>query len=286
MSRAGLLKTLAVVAVSVALSGNPESAFGQRGGHGGGGFHGGAGGFHGGGGFGGMRGGSLGGFRGGGFGGFHDGSLGGFRDSRRFFGGFRGYGGFGFGLGFGFGFDPYWGGYPYLYGYGPWWEPYGYYYPYGPYYYPNDPYYDRGHDRDNHCIPDYRHSDDRCNDVPPDASKPNDQATPTKPSSTPAPASSADPNYVVTNFADHRPAASDELMNSVADVARDYQSAESSTRQLNAGIRPALWNVIRALRAMPPDSRQRQISSGRYRSWSPAEREFAIKNASQPPQAD
>ena len=39
-------------------------------------------------------------------------------------------------------------------------------------------------------------------------------------------------------------------------------------------------NVIQALRAMPPDARQRQLNSGRYHSLSPEELEF-VTNATQ-----
>jgi hypothetical protein len=41
-------------------------------------------------------------------------------------------------------------------------------------------------------------------------------------------------------------------------------------------------NSIRALRAMPPDARRRQINSGRYDNFSPEEREL-LNNALQAP---
>ncbi len=262
--------------MSVALAGTPESASAQHGGHGGGGgFHGGGGGFHGGGSVGGFHGGS-GGFRGGGG-----------------FGGFRG--GYGYGLSFGFGFGPYWG-YPYSYGYGPW-SPYAYY-PYSPYYYPDyypdDPDYpgDNRYPRDNRDECDYRHQDAR-----PDACKPNNENTPAKPSSTLVPESSPESNYMITNPADPRPTVSLADYRSAAPndppattnvVASNYQLSDSTTG-IPSGLRPAMKNVIQALRAMPPDARQRQLNSGRYHSLSPEEREFLttkfLSNATQPPQA-
>jgi hypothetical protein len=41
-------------------------------------------------------------------------------------------------------------------------------------------------------------------------------------------------------------------------------------------LRPEVQNVIRALRAMPPDARLREIASGRYRNLSPQELEAVI----------
>jgi hypothetical protein len=46
------------------------------------------------------------------------------------------------------------------------------------------------------------------------------------------------------------------------------------------GMRPAVRNGIEALRAMPPDARERQINSGRYDRLSPQDRAL-LKNASQ-----
>src|SRR4051794_10939893 len=77
MSKAISLRIFVTVALSIVIIGAPQSALAQRGGHGGGGFHGGGGGFHSGGGA--FRGGnsfhsgaSSGGFRhGGNFGNFH-----------------------------------------------------------------------------------------------------------------------------------------------------------------------------------------------------------------------
>jgi hypothetical protein len=46
--------------------------------------------------------------------------------------------------------------------------------------------------------------------------------------------------------------------------------------------RKEVQNVILALRAMPPDARQRQIDSGRYRSFSPEEIDL-LRSSSQLP---
>jgi hypothetical protein len=46
--------------------------------------------------------------------------------------------------------------------------------------------------------------------------------------------------------------------------------------------RKEVQNVILALRAMPPDARQRQIDSGRYRSFSPEEMDL-LRSGSQLP---
>ena len=297
-----LLRVLAVAAVCVALAGTPISSFAQHGGHGGGGFHGGGGGFHGGG-FGGhagggFRGGSPGGFHGGGgfgnfegrgfhdggFSGFHNGGFGGFRGGRGF-GGFRGdrfFGGFGgypFFYGFDFGFWPYWGAYPYWYGYGPWWGPYAYYSPYD---YPDYP-YDAPPDRyprdDRRCRPDYRHPDNGCNDSSPDTSKPNPENPPAKPSNTLGPESSPERNYVTTNFADYRTDVSNSdgatpTTIAVTATVASPQSANSTAQQVSSKMRPELRNAIEALRAMPPEARERQLNSGRYDAFSPEERKL------------
>ncbi len=315
MNRAVWLRITFALALSIALIGMPESSFAQHGGHGGGGgfgghggggfgssrggggsfhggggfgsFHGGGGSFHGGGGFGGFHGGS--GFRGGNFGGFRGGrGFNGFRGGRGF-GGFRGdrfFGGFGFpgyGYGLGFGFWPYWDSYPYLYGYSPWWGapyPYPYSYPYDSYSNSNDPYDNDQHyerDRDRGCGSDYRHPDNGCDDAAPDRSRPNRESAPTRPSNTAVPESSPDRNSVTSNYEDYRRSDSDDPIAPATAAASNYQLAYSSTKQLPSETRPAVRNAIDALRAMPPDARQRQLDSGRYNSFSPEERELLIQ---------
>ena len=272
-------RILVLIVVSLVLTGIPKLASAQRGGHGGGGgFHGGGSGFHGGGSFGGFRGGAGGFHGGGGYGGFYGRGYGGFYG--RGYGGFygRGYGFPGYGYGFGFGFGPYWG-YPYYYGYGPWGSPYAYYYPYD-YYYPDDRDYppDNRYPRDNRDGCDYRHEDDH-------PCKPNNENAPAKPSSRAVPESSPEHNYVTRNPADdgsafslvdYRSTASTNPGAVTAPVASNYQLRDSATRPLPSGLRPGVRNVIQALRAMPPDARQRQLNSGRYRSFSPEERELLI----------
>jgi len=288
MTRLGGLRILVLIVLALALLAIPQSASAQRGGHGGGGgFHGG-GAFHSGGNFGGFHGGA-GGFHGSGFGAVHSGGYYGFH-GHGFYGyhghsyyGF-GYPGYGFGFGFGFGFGPYWG-YPYYYGYGP----YAYYYPYGSYYYPPY-YYPNGRD-DPRNDPDQRNNRDGCDyrDEDNHPCKSNNENTPPKPSST-VPESSPEHNYVTTNpkgngpafsLADYLSSASTGPAAVNAPVATNRQFIDSTASQLPSGLRPAVRNVIRALRAMPPDARQRQLNSGRYHNLSPQELEFVVK-ATQP----
>ena len=288
-----LLRAVSVAVVSVALAGTPESSFAQHGGHGGGFRSGGfgghvGGGSHGGGGFGNFHGsGGFGSFHNTGFGGFRGrGGFGGFRGDR-FFGGFRGYPGFFSGFDFGFGFWPYWGAYPSWYGYGPWWGSYAYYSPYDYLDYPYDTprYRYPRHDRDSRCRPDYRHPDNGCNDSSPDTSKPNSENPPPKPSNTLGPERSPERNYVTTNFADYSPILLNAMTAPTPDVASDHLPANSATQQIPSGVRPRVRNAIDALRAMPPDARERQLNSGRYDNFSPEEREL-LNNASQLVQAE
>lgn len=294
MKRNPFLKIAAIAAVTFALALVPQGAFAQRGGHGGGGFHGG--GFHGGS-VGAFHGGSFGGFRGGNFGGFRGPGFGGFRGGFGFRGGYFGYPWYGFGLGFGlgFGFGPYWGGwgYPYYYG-SPWWGPYAYSYPYAyPYSYPYSysypgsdpgPYYGR-ESRNSGC--DYRYSD-RCpsdgqNGGPRNAPRPNGQVPPAKPSNAPMPQNS--PGQIVSNDGpDYRLVSSAENRLAESSTASNFRLADSRT-QSSAELRPAVRNVISALRAMPPQARAQQLNSGRYRTLSPSEREL-LYNVSQLPQEE
>jgi hypothetical protein len=287
MSRAIVFRISFVTALFVALAGLPQPSFAQRGGHGGGGFHGGGFGGHSGGGAfhgsgGGFPGGSGGFHNGGGFGGFHNGGFNGFHNGRgfggfrggRFFGGY-GFPGYGYGLGFGFGFWPYWDAYPY-YGYNPWWvAPYPYYYPYYGYA-PYDSYDDHYHERDHRCRPDYRHPDNRCDDSSPDRYRRSEDA-PTRPSNTVAPENSPTANYVTNNVEDYRRADSNDSTSQKPDIAGNYQLAYSTTKQFPSN-RPAVRNAIQVLRAMPPDAQRRQLNSGRYDDFSPEEREL-LENA-------
>jgi hypothetical protein len=262
MNRNILPKGVLALTISVALCVMPQGAVAQRGGHGS---------------FGGFHGGGVGGFRGGAFGGFHGGGFGGFRGSGfgfrgPGFGGFRGgfgwrgwgYPGFGWGWGInvGFGF-PYWGwSYPY-YDYSPWWGPYAYSYPYpGPYYDP-DP-------RRDPC--DYRYSD-RCRDdrgTPENNTKPSDWNPAAKPSNAPALGNSPQSDYRTSVTEDYRLA----MHTQGALTGNSVTYADLKTLEVPLQLRPAVRNAVQALRAMPPDARERQLASGRYAGFSPAEKDL------------
>jgi hypothetical protein len=96
-------------------------------------------------------------------------------------------------------------------------------------------------------------------------------------------------NRSAVSLAEYRSPASNDPAAAITVVASNYQLSDSTTRQLPSGLPPAMRNVIQALRAMPPDARQRQLNSGRYHGLSPEEREFLttefLSNATQPPQA-
>ncbi|MBV9342808.1 MAG: hypothetical protein JO159_18240 [Acidobacteria bacterium] len=281
-------------AISIALAVIPEPIFAQHGGHGGGGFHGGGfghGGFRGhsgfhGGGFSG-HGVSWGAFRGnGGFSGFRSGGFRGFSNGRGFGGfpgrnGFKGFGpgfagafrgfrpyGYGYGLSFDLGFFPFWG-YPFFAGYSsPWWvAPYPYYYP--PYDYPDG---DAGrgysYPRHDHCRRDYRY-DNRCGDASPGDSRSGGDIPPAQPSNNALPESSHDRSYVASNSEDY---ITSPAQTSV--VAGRLALASARASKIHPGVRPAVRNAIEALRAMPPDARERQISSARYADFSAAERQL------------
>jgi len=268
MNTRALLRILALSVASIALCAIPQSAFARGGRGGGGGFHGGGfGGFHGGGGAS-FRGG-FGGFRGG-FNGFR-GGYGGFR-SPGFYGGRGGYWGYprwGWGLNIGLGWG-YWG-YPYWYS--PYAEPYAYAYPYSPYYYGyDDPCYYRDYcdspdDRyPGDRYPDDRYPDNRRNNPPPRNSQPN--SAPAKPSAGPAP-QGVPQEDVTTRFVDYR---NNSANRGTAQGA--LRLATYHARPLPENLRPAVRNVIQALRAMPPAARDRQLNSGRYASFSSQEREL------------
>jgi hypothetical protein len=210
----------------------PQSAFSQRGGHmGRGGFHGG---------FGGVRSGGIAGGHGGGFGGLHGRpGFGGFNNGPwgfpRFGSGF----GLGFGFGIGFGFGSYWP-YPYpYYGYDPYYYPYAYpcsypYYPAypGPYcYYPNNFTFDGS--------------------APPYSVNRTALTYPrTSASTRDALASTA----TVPHYAKQQ----------TGDSISQNGLLSSNLDRLPVERRRVVRNVIVALRAMPPEARQRQINSGRY----------------------
>ena len=241
----------------------PESAF-ARGGHGGGGFHGGGfqgSGYHGN--WGGNRG--WGGYRGG----WGRGSRGGW-GGYGWRGGWGGWGccGWGFGISFNFGW-PGWGwGYP-VYAPGYVYVPYPdyYYSPYDPYYY-----YSPANASANYAGPDaqvdveYVQSGDSYAESASYRQARQYRAPVTRPqrySVRPAPSSNSlrlyEANYVT------RPAMAATSVRTPA----SYR-ASASLRRLPAA-RPEVHNVIRAVRAMPPDAAQRALESGRFSNLSPDE---------------
>ncbi len=251
MKKSTLLRVLCTVVACVALGGTPQLVFAQHGGHGGGGFHGGGGHYgYGGGHF-------YGGYRGGGYYGWRGGYYG-------WRGGYWGYPryGYGWGFGIGFGWGPYWPAYPY--GYSSWWG--------APYYYP---YY----------VPaGYRYPyNGSNNDTPPDSGSNSHDNSPAKHSSTPAPEGPPNTNSATMNVAASTPTVPNYRAGATGGTASNYRIANSTMQQLPPP-RPEVQNAIRALRAMPPDARQRQIDSGRYSNFSPEEREL-LSNVSQLPLA-
>jgi len=251
-----LFRILSIVTASIALVCIPQASFAVGGhsgsGGGGGGFHGGGGGFGGGfhGGMGGFHGGSGGWHGSTGGGGWH-GTTGGWHGSPGWGWGHPGFGwghsgwccgwGWGGGWGFGVGINIGWGwpAYPYAYGY-------PYYYPYYPYYYPYyGPY--------NYPPPPPPAGPGQGNQGPP-----RDNAWQQQNSDAPAPPLS--PDHSVTTI--KAPKAPPRYTN--------YRTVAA----VNSTSRPEVRNVIRALQAMPPEARQRQIESGRYRNLAPEEQEL------------
>jgi hypothetical protein len=303
-----------VFAAMIALCWLPQPALAQRGGHGGGGgFHGGGGGgFHGGGGGGGFHGGGFhggggGGYHGGGspgygggryYGGYHGGyhgGRGGYYGGRGgyygghggyhgghggYHGGHGGYGwggrywgryGHGWGWGWGYGW-PYWGwgwGYPYGY-YNPWYySPYYYY----PYYYGSD------------YPPDYPDPDNGNDDPPPadpNARPQPKQYGPPRSWQPPVPGGALNANYANSNVApvaERGPVLSVDRISVTPSSYRARSIPERSTTeqailQANAPLRPEMRRALQRLREMPPFVREREIETGRYRDFSPREKEL------------
>jgi len=254
MKKSTLLRVLCTVVATVALGLAPQPVLAQHSGHGGGG------GFHGGGGHYGYGGGHF-------YGGYHAGGYYGWRGGYNGWrGGYWGYPryGFGWGFGIGFGWGPYWPTYPYLYGYSPYWgAPYYY-----PYYVPSG--YRYPYDGSNHA-------------PPPDSGSNSHDIPPAKHLSTPAPEGSPNTNSMTIHVAASTPTVPNYRTDATTGTANNYRLTNSTMQQLPPP-RPAVQNAIQALRAMPPDARQRQIDSGRYSNFSPEEREL-LNNASQLPLA-
>jgi len=267
---------LSMALITLGLSSQSAFAGGAHGG--GGGFHGGGGGFHGGGG----------GFHGGGFGagGFHGGGGGGFHGGYNGWHGGHGWGGgYGWGGGWrgGWGYPGYccgWGfGLSFNFG-GPWWGydypaytyvPYPYYYPYYAYPYPYPYYY----------APVGNVSADGYSTGPAqytqaDSSVPRYAPLRQQSGSVPRPAPTSNSirlyNASYTQPTNHR-----------VTSATTHPSYRPAVAHEGAPMRPEVTNVIRALRGMPPDARQRAIDSGRYNNFSPQELKLVRYAASLPP---
>ncbi len=263
MNRPGVLRVLFLGLVLIVFGCSTEFAFaGAHGGGGGGfhggggGFHGGGGGFHGGGGYGGWHGGGYSGWQGGGYGGWHGGGYGGWRGG--YYGGGWG-GGWGWGWPWGFGVSlnfgwPYYGyyGYPDAYSY-------PYYYPYYPYSY----YYAPGY---------YAPS-----------SGPSGYSDPAPPAQAGGRYQNSAPPRQLTSPANNVTLHEAAYRHPAANYGSSYRPA-SAERQLPP-MRPEVQNVIRALRAMPPQARQQQIDSGRYSDLSPQEMKL-VRNAAGVPSGD
>jgi hypothetical protein len=254
------LRVLCVAVALILLCGSQAPVFAQRGGHGGGG------GSHGVGGYGGYGGGGH--F----YGGYHGGGYG-WNGGYGWRGGYWGYPryGYGYGWGFGIGFSwgPYWPAYRYAYGYGPGWgAPYNYYpcaYPYYPssgcaYAYPY-PY--NGNGGGSAQDPDNGNGSGSAQD-PGGNSYDNASA---KLSSLPAPENSPRAASVINVAASTRRVST---YKADADTGAAHYRLAFTMEELPPA-RKEVQNVILALQAMPPDARQRQIDSGRYRSFSPEE---------------
>lgn len=255
---------LAIVLVILVWAPQPALASGM---HGGGGFHGGGGGFHGGGG--GFHGGSnfAGAYHGGGYGWHGGGSAwhggGSAWHGGGYYGGWRGaywgfpgwgYGGWRFSIGFNFG--PFWGGFPYVWAPAP---PFIIYYPVpvpfsGPAAYTSADAYPNNQGGGNAYNGGYQ------------LGPPGQRSV--APIPTPAPAT----NSLTIRDAAYTPAARNH--STMITAASNTRPINSSARRLPAP-RPEVQNVIRALRAMPPAARQREIDSGRYSNLTPQELEFA-----------
>jgi hypothetical protein len=296
MKKTILFRIVFVLVALIALTCLPQQALAQRGGHGGGGgFHGGGGGgFHGGGG-GAFRGGggfygggrsayagghSFGGYRGGGY----YGGRGGYGWGGRGYGwGGRGYGwgggywgrGYGWGWRFGFGFGwPYWGwGYPYGYGYSPW------YYAPDPYY--SYPYYGPSGYPAGYQSPDNGNDDPRTTDPNPRPQA--NQNGPTRSWRPPGPGGATNTNYANSNVATvglRGPVLSPDT---TSVTQSSYRAARSipersttgrATPQSDAPLRPEMQKALQRLREMPPFAREREIETGRYRQFSPEDKQI------------
>jgi hypothetical protein len=125
---------------------------------------------------------------------------------------------------------------------------------------PNDP----GYYPYYYVVPAYPSSYVRTNDAPP-------PSTAAGYSSEPARAPEAPAGTI--RSAAYTPTSPSHIGVAAAGTASNYRSTGATMHQLPP-TRPEVQNVIRALRAMPPAARQRQIDSGRYSNLSSQELEL------------
>lgn len=284
MKKRTFVQILCIISVFVGLGFLPLPVFAQHGGHGGGGFHGGAGGFHGGGAQS-FHGGAVGGFHGSmgrAYGGGHYGYsggryYGGYRGGRYYgwhggyhgwYGGYRGYPRYGYGWGFGFGFGWPWWGYPYAYGYSPWYAPN--YSPYS-YYDPSDcapgyPCPNNGNDDP----PSYKGN----NDPAPPNSRPKPENYPEDPGSPLAPGGTANTDDDTSNVSALVRSAPIVSADRITATPAHYRGVQPSSTTQQGPLRPELHRAMQELREMPPFAREREIETGRYRHFSPKEKEL------------
>jgi len=258
----------------------PQNVLAQRGGHGGGGggFHGGGGmAFHGGGGGGGWHGGGGSWHGGGGY--YHGGGYYGHGGGYGWGGGYWGYPGWSFSVGFNWG--PFWGGYGYPYygyGYAPYYYPY--YYPYAypyPYYVPATPAAPAAYTsaqnysdyQDNYAVEQSPTPAPAYQNAPPAQYQQEMQTAPA-------------PSSPTIRYASYAASSPHYAANAASRTSANVRPAAYTSQQLPS-VRPEVQNVIRALRAMPPAARQRQIDSGRYSNLTAAELEFVRRAANVPP---
>lgn len=184
------------------------------------------------------------------YGGYHagygwHGAYGGWR------GGYWGYPYYPWGFSVGLGWAPYWGTYPYY--------SYGYYSPAGtgpyPYYYPYRPYYRSS-------------SPCRCPCNGPSENSPSTHSRVPVPK---VPSDGKSPGIKL---------AIAEVIAPEADTRTDTGSHNSLAKSKQVMLPPPrreVQNVIRALLAIPPDARRRQINSGRYSDFTTEERELLVR---------
>ena len=265
-----ILRSVSLFALLLLLT---PTVLAQRGAHGGFGFHGG--GFHAGSGFSSGAGhyyggsayrGAYYGWRGGYYGGWHSGYWG----YPHYHYGYPYYGyGWGFSISFG------WPYYPYAYW--PWWDSPYYYYPYPlSYCGPSD------RPSSDACGPEKRNSSDdyRAKSSPKESSASGhrdslDKNVVTPPDTESTPEFDTDPRRttLIAYVSPTRMVGSGPL----APAASNANARFVALQALH--VRRAVINVLQTLRAMPPETRQRFIESGRFSSLSPAEREFVSQLA-------